>query len=1028
MISEPLVSVIIPTYQSARTLQSCIQSVQAQTYPNIEILVVDNSSTDGAREIAESCGARVIVCGPERSAQVNAGARAAAGEFVYRIDGDFVLDPEIVSACVALLQSGTCDAVVTPNRSTGDGWWARVRALERDTYLGDDLMVAARFLRRSFFLELGGLDESLNACEDLDFHLRLQQRGYRTGHLMPGVHGGELHLGEAGRLSDYARESFYYGPSIARYLYKNPARGLRQAIPVRPSFIRHAGSFMRQPHLALGLIVLKITQYLFAGLGMLASALALTRGRAQLSQEMIYLLVFVLAAGMGAAGLLEKWGLAAASNSLLAVPASLLLWQWAGRAASKRLAMPVQAALRRNALAFLPLAALILPGIWAYPLLVTLFCAAFAAALVWAAGFTAAAPSVPRAASGRASALAVALVALAAAGWVGVQLWYLQAQLSNFDAARLGAVITDQALWNAAHPAAGSGGIHAEGWFYSSIKGGSLFADTTGPLLAVLTPFYAAGWGGSLLLFGIQWASLAGAALLLYFLARPAGALAATLAALAHLVYLTALRAPAGDFTPLALAGPFLLLALLALEKRRWGVYVLMLLLALLCGVEISWAAAPLGLTLLLRRDTRRAGWLTLGLAGAWMWASLGALIPLLGGGQPYWSDLNRLGHVMRPQAGLFLLAVLAPLGFLSLLGPLAGLRSSLQPDAGSNRAPQAFAMGGMAWPLLLLTALGDQLPRGLEGWFGPILAPLLALSVIDALRAYPTLKYAICALALAGSLATGFSQAAFRFEALPTAENAHFAIGRQILAQIPQDAAVATQIPYAGALAHRRQLTILPTVGTAEYLLFDALHPNRLPYPDQYAQLLRQAFHNPDFQLQSATGGYLLFARGAQQPGENAARLALVVDPKIRYPRQVRLGNEAAFLGFDVSQTTVLPGETLYLTYYWKCLAPLSRPYLLFTASPGERRFEEFAFGLYPPALWQPGQVIHQEQAITLPALPDGDDYELVVGLWYDPGSLELTSAEQLLGKDVVRVARLRAHRGRIELAPWTDAAGDQP
>jgi glycosyltransferase involved in cell wall biosynthesis len=58
--AEPLVSVVIPTFNSERFLERCLRSVKAQSYSNIETIVVDNYSTDGTREIAQSQGARVI--------------------------------------------------------------------------------------------------------------------------------------------------------------------------------------------------------------------------------------------------------------------------------------------------------------------------------------------------------------------------------------------------------------------------------------------------------------------------------------------------------------------------------------------------------------------------------------------------------------------------------------------------------------------------------------------------------------------------------------------------------------------------------------------------------------------------------------------------------------------------------------------------------------------------------------------------------------------------------------------------------
>ena len=77
MIQRPLVSVIIPTRDSDRTLESCLSSIRAQSYAPIEIIVVDNHSTDRTLRIAISHCDVVETFGPERSAQRNRGANLA---------------------------------------------------------------------------------------------------------------------------------------------------------------------------------------------------------------------------------------------------------------------------------------------------------------------------------------------------------------------------------------------------------------------------------------------------------------------------------------------------------------------------------------------------------------------------------------------------------------------------------------------------------------------------------------------------------------------------------------------------------------------------------------------------------------------------------------------------------------------------------------------------------------------------------------------------------------------------------------
>ena len=73
-MKEPLVTVVIPTRNSEKTLGDCLDSVSRQSYRNVEIMVVDNDSSDGTREVAKRYTDMVFTMGPERSAQRNYGA------------------------------------------------------------------------------------------------------------------------------------------------------------------------------------------------------------------------------------------------------------------------------------------------------------------------------------------------------------------------------------------------------------------------------------------------------------------------------------------------------------------------------------------------------------------------------------------------------------------------------------------------------------------------------------------------------------------------------------------------------------------------------------------------------------------------------------------------------------------------------------------------------------------------------------------------------------------------------------------
>jgi len=86
----PLVSVIVPTRNSEAFLERCLTSIRDQSYPRVEVIVVDNYSSDGTKRIARKYADRFFSKGHERSSQVNFGVSKAKGKYVYRVDSDFV--------------------------------------------------------------------------------------------------------------------------------------------------------------------------------------------------------------------------------------------------------------------------------------------------------------------------------------------------------------------------------------------------------------------------------------------------------------------------------------------------------------------------------------------------------------------------------------------------------------------------------------------------------------------------------------------------------------------------------------------------------------------------------------------------------------------------------------------------------------------------------------------------------------------------------------------------------------------------
>ncbi len=268
-----LVTVIVPTRNSARTLEACLNSIRSQLYRPIELVVIDNESTDKTLQIATRRADVVETFGPERSAQRNRGAALARGDYLLFIDSDMNLAPRVVAECVEAIRASGAHAVVIPEITIGEGFLVRCLALERSCYAGDDSVEAARFFTRGAFAASGGYDENLTGPEDWDLSIRVAAGNYLPRALSCISHDeGRLRLRVVlAKKRRYAATSLYYWR-------KHGPTALGQAnLVFRPAFLRNWRRLLRHPILTAGFLSLKSLEAA-AGLSGLVGVRARRRG------------------------------------------------------------------------------------------------------------------------------------------------------------------------------------------------------------------------------------------------------------------------------------------------------------------------------------------------------------------------------------------------------------------------------------------------------------------------------------------------------------------------------------------------------------------------------------------------------------------------------------------------------------------------------------------------------------------------------------------------------------------------------
>lgn len=244
MTSQPLITVYMPTHNRKQMAATAVDSVLAQDYPNFELIVVDDGSTDDSWEFLQQRYAAEpkvrLLRHPQSQgacAARNTAIAAANGDFVTGLDDDDVFYPDRLSSLMAAYQTGdamVCSGYLWHYGTASKACFASDAVIELEQLLDLHTLSNQALVPTASMRALGGFDTQLAAFQDYDMWVRLVARfgpARRIGHISYQVNAGH----EAGRISGSPKRLQAHDDFVAKHRALMTARNLHNQ-----AFYRHS--------------------------------------------------------------------------------------------------------------------------------------------------------------------------------------------------------------------------------------------------------------------------------------------------------------------------------------------------------------------------------------------------------------------------------------------------------------------------------------------------------------------------------------------------------------------------------------------------------------------------------------------------------------------------------------------------------------------------------------------------------------------------------------------------------------------
>jgi uncharacterized membrane protein len=448
------------------------------------------------------------------------------------------------------------------------------------------------------------------------------------------------------------------------------------------------------------------------------------------------------------------------------------------------------------------------------------------------------------------------------------------------------------------------------------------------------------------------------------------------------------------DFHAVSLTASLLLFAVYFAFRRRYAAYFVVLVLAMLAKEDVPVLTFGLGAYLLLVRRERKVGLITMAVSLAWFVLCMWVILPAFNGlGQsPFLHRLAVFGPTLKesvaaavrepalvlrwlvqPDIVTYLGGLLASAGYLSLLNP------QLLTVAAPLVAVNVFSTwswtysGGDHYSAAIMPFVFVSSILGV----GSVASWLGKRFDLPYSRATVALCMAVLAIGLWQHHRFGVSPVARTFH--PPQVTAHHKLGKELIQQIPPQAAVSSQANLYPHVSQREKAYLFPAVNDAEYILLDVTSSAYPITPRELYIAVQRLLREQEFGVLAAADGYLLLGRGrgtryAGQLPDSFYTFARSGEHPTSVPVSARFGEVLELVGYDYAILNVVNQHQLpaTVTTYWRALEPLKLDYefaLFFTRSDGAIVFHyddpTSSDVWYPPHQWAVGEVVRVQTPV---------------------------------------------------------------